>query len=540
MTGGTSPAAGRRLGQVVLTVAAVTAMARVVGFVRVLVFAHTVGPSCLGDAYFTANTIPNILFDIVAGGALSSLAVPVLASAVDAGDDATADRTASALLTWTLVLLLPVLVLGILLSGPLVHALVGNGNPGCDVAAQRAVGARMLEVFMPQVLFYGVGVVLIGILQAHRRFIGPALAPLVSSAVVVAAYLVFGAVSGSGDSDLAALPRSHELVLSLGTTLGVAVLTLPLWWSLRRTHRRLRPSLTFPPGVGASARRMAIAGAVVLGSQDLATAAILRLANDGGGRGSVVFYNLAWTVFLLPWSVLAVPLATTAFPTLTARWQAGDRDEFTATTARTARLIVFVTAGAAAVLVAVARPAAAVLAFGAPGGVSPRELARALVAFAPGLVGYGLVAHLSRAHYARGRAGTTATATAVGWAIAVALDVALVAALPRSWAAAALAAGTAVGVSVTAVWMAVVLARGAGARALGGAARVLVAGVGSAALAAALGTVVARSLPSGGVGWSAVVVAVVVVAAVGVYLALMAVAARDTTRLLFAWRPRRS
>src|SRR5436190_4472350 len=80
-----SPAAAMRgrLAHVVLTVAAVTVMARVVGFVRVLVFAHTVGPSCLGDTYFTANTIPNILFDIVAGGALSGLAVPVLAAPVD-------------------------------------------------------------------------------------------------------------------------------------------------------------------------------------------------------------------------------------------------------------------------------------------------------------------------------------------------------------------------------------------------------------------------------------------------------------------------
>src|SRR5436305_1029944 len=95
-----------------MTVAALTIVARVVGFVRILVFAHTVGPTCLGDTYYTANTVPNILFDIVAGGALTSVAVPLLAGPVEREDRAAADRTSSALLTWSLVLLLPCAVAG--------------------------------------------------------------------------------------------------------------------------------------------------------------------------------------------------------------------------------------------------------------------------------------------------------------------------------------------------------------------------------------------------------------------------------------------
>jgi putative peptidoglycan lipid II flippase len=74
-------------------------LARAAGFARVIVFARTVGPSCLGDTYFTANTVPNIVFDIVAGGALSSLVVPLIAPAAVAGDRDTVGRTASALLT---------------------------------------------------------------------------------------------------------------------------------------------------------------------------------------------------------------------------------------------------------------------------------------------------------------------------------------------------------------------------------------------------------------------------------------------------------
>ncbi|MDQ1747410.1 MAG: putative peptidoglycan lipid flippase, partial [Frankiaceae bacterium] len=318
------------LARAAVAVAGVTVLARVVGFGRVLVFAHTVGPSCLGDAYYTANTIPNILFDVVAGGALSTIAVPLLAGSVDAGDDDTADRAASALLTWTLLALLPVLAVTVVFAGPIVHLLVGNGHPGCSAATEREVGARMLQVFAPQLLLYGAVVVLTGVLQAHRRFVAAAIAPLLSSVVVIGAYVAFAVAANRSETGLVGLTRGHELMLSIGTTLGVVALLLPLLLPLRRTARRLRPSLRFPPGAAASARRLALAGAVTLGSQDLATAGILRLANDRGATGAVVLYTLAWTVFLVPWAVLAVPLATTAFPTLVARWEAGETSRYAA------------------------------------------------------------------------------------------------------------------------------------------------------------------------------------------------------------------
>src|SRR4051794_25980897 len=279
--------------------AVITIGARVVGFGRILVFAHTVGPTCLGDTYYTANTVPNILFDVVAGGALSSIAVPILARPVEAGDDAASDRIASALLTWAVLLLVPLMVAGLLLAHPIMSLLVGGGHAGCPAATERDVGARMLLVFMPQVVLYGAGVVFVGVLQAHRRFMGPALAPLLSSLVVIGAYLLFAGVSSRSETGLTTLTRGHELILSVGTTLGVAALALPLLIPLRRSGRRLRPRLRFPPGVAVTARRMAFAGAVVLGSQDLATGLILRLANDRGEAGAVVLYNLAWTVFLL-------------------------------------------------------------------------------------------------------------------------------------------------------------------------------------------------------------------------------------------------
>lgn len=502
-----------------MLVAVVTVVARVVGFGRILVFAHTVGPTCLGDTYYTANTVPNILFDIVAGGALTSIVVPILAGPVQSGDDDAADRTASALLTWTLLLLLPVMVAGVVAARPIMNLLVGNGHPGCPAAAEQAVGARMLVVFMPQVLLYGAGIVVTGVLQAHRRFVAPAVAPLVSSVVVIGAYATFATVADSRETTLSTLTRGHELVLSVGTTLAVVALFVPLLLPLGRTGRRLRPTLGFPPGVAATARRLAIAGAVVLGSQDLATAAILRLANDRGASGAVVLFNLAWTVFLLPWAVVAVPIATATFPTLVAHWQSGARESYAATAATGARAVVVGSAAAAAVLVACARPAARVVVLGAPGGVPPHELARALVTFAPGLVGFGLVAFLSRVHYARGDARTPALATAGGWAAVVAADLVLVLALPRGWTAAALGLGTTAGMTLAAAWMLAALARSTSGALRGVGTSTAVAGI-AAVLAAGVGRLVGVALPTGGVLASTGSTVVVAAGATAVFAAV--------------------
>ena len=519
-----------------MLVAVVTILARLVGFARVFVFARAVGPSCLGDTYFTANAIPNILFDVVAGGALASLAVPLLAPSVDSGDAEASDRTASALLCWTLLVLTPLMVLVAVLAGPLVGLLVGNGHAGCPAALERSVGARMLVVFAPQVVLYGVGIVLTGVLQAHRRFFGPAVAPLLSSAVVIASYVLFAVVAARHETALTTLSRAHELVLSVGTTLGVVMLTLPLFLPLRRTGRRLHLTLRFPAGVAASARRLAISGAVVLGAQDLATGAILRLANDRGAHGAVVLYNLAWSVFVVPWAVLAVPVATAAFPALSAQWSAGDATGYSALTARGARTVLLAATGAGALVLAVASPASRVLVVGAPGDVAPAVLARALVAFAPGLVGYGLVAFLTRAHYARGDAKTAAIATSTGWAAVVGLDVVLALSLPRTWTVTALGIGTSAGMTLAGGWLAFSLRRSIGPEVLEGMRRSLVSGVVAAVLAAAVGAGLVAVLPRQGALGSVAVTALVGAVTITGFLGVASLLDRPTVRLVLRRR----
>lgn len=490
----------------------ITVLARVTGFAKQLAFARTVGTNCLATAYYTANQVPNIVFEVVVGGALAGMVVPVLAGAaarVDRDDPpggATRDevgRISSALMTWVLVLLIPLGLLTAVVAGPVARLLVGSDVGGCDAGQVAAVAARMLVVFAPQIPLYGMAVVLYGVLQAHRRFAGPALAPLVSSVVVIVAYLSFGPLS-DGVSDPAAVPRPAELALSVGTTLGVLALVVTVAGPGRRLRLRWRPTLRFPEGVAVQVRRLALAGLSALVAQQVATAIVIPLANHLIGGGALAAYNYAWAIYQVPYAVLAVPIATSVFPALAAR--AGD-EGFAPLAARTTRAVVLVCGLAAGALAAVAGPVAHVFLSQADTSVGAAEFARGIALFAPGLIGYGLVAHLSRVLYAAGQGRAAARGQVAGWLVAAAAQVVFVLVLPDGWGLGGLALGQAAGMTVGAALLLASVVRDRGAPAVHGVARAGLAallGGGGGFLA---GAAVAGVSPAGAGPWGGVLVA---------------------------------
>jgi putative peptidoglycan lipid II flippase len=477
-------------------IAVLTLLARLAGFGRTLVFTNTVGAGSTGDVYLAANQVPNIVFEVVAGGALAALVVPMLAGGIATGDREQVRRTASALLGWTLLVLTPLAILVAVLAEPIARLLLGNGNE-----EEVALAARFLLVFAPQVVLYGIGIVLTGVLQAHRRFAGPAIAPLLSSVVVAGAYLLFYAIGGSPDVEDLTTPA--ELVLSVGTTLGVVALTLSLLVPLRGLHLGLRPALRFPVGAAPRVRRLALAGVLTLAAQQLLAVVAIRLANDGTPDGTQVVYAAGLTLFLVPWAALAVPLATSAYPGLSERADLGDEAGYRRSLAPVAVLTVATAAVAAAVLVAVSGPMARVfLARGSDEAVA--ALRDTIVAFAPGLLGYGLVALLTRALYARGLWKSPTVCVVGGWLLAVVADVVLSAALPLEDRALALGAGHSLGVTVAGLGLLVVLVRAAGRSAVAGLPRVGAGALLAAVLGGAAGLGVSRLLgadpvPDGGV-----------------------------------------
>ena len=280
-----------------LIVAGLTIFSRVLGLVRTLVFSQTVGAGCLGTAYVTANQVPDLLYQLILGGALTSAMIPVLArsaerAARDPAEKAQVSQITSALLTWTFVIVVPLCLVIVAAAGPIASLLnPHNPNAHCNHADVVAVTHEMLVVFAPQALLYGLSVVLYGLLQSYRRFAAPSIGPGISSLVLIACYLAF--VPLNDGHSLAQLPLSAELVLSIGTTLGVAALVVvairPTW----RLRLQFRPVLRFPPGVARRAGGLALVGVIELVVIDIASVVTIELANGYGKTGAIVIYNYA-------------------------------------------------------------------------------------------------------------------------------------------------------------------------------------------------------------------------------------------------------
>jgi putative peptidoglycan lipid II flippase len=502
-------------------VAGVSLVARLVGFGRQLVYQATVGPTDLGTVYTSSNFIPAILFEVVAGGALAGVVVPLVVAAVDRSDVDEVRETTAALLGWSLLVLVPIAAVAAAFAGPISgYALQGQGGPQAQEMAE-----RMLRVFLLQVPLYGLAAVSAGVLQAHRRFLAPALAPIVSSLVVAGTYLVFAATFTGDRNQLSTVPRSAEVLLSAGTALGALALALTTLVPLFVLGVRAAPRLRFPAGRGRQAARLAAAGATMVAAQQVALLVLIPVVNEYGGAGRIVTYQNSWLVYLLPYAVLAVPIATSSFPALAGQASRGDRVAWARTTLGSTRAVLLAGALGAAMLVAAAWPIARFFGvIGEHGDVPDAEMARALVAFAPGLVGFCLVYHLNRALLAIGRVRRVGVATTVGWAVAVVVAFVVAREVAAEWAVAAVGLGHTAGMAVAAALLLAALrpgSAGAGWRHLvkAGLAAVIGAAAGGLAGSALAGAIEVESTAGiVGTGVLAAGVAAAVFAAVGALL----------------------
>jgi putative peptidoglycan lipid II flippase len=520
----------RRLAGAAALIAVLTIASRLLGFVRTLVLGK-VAIGSLATAYLTANAIPNIIFEIVAGGALASLVVPLVAGGIARRARGSVGATASALITWVLVILVPLALLVAVFARPIVTLLLGA------VSSERAetvdVGAKMLVIFAPQIPLYGIGIVLSGLLQAHRRFAWPVLAPLLSSVVVIATYVVYGAVEPTATS-LAQVSTGGQLILAIGTTLGVVVLSLCLVIPVRQLRLPWRPTLHFDDDARRNVRGLAAVGVVTVVAQQLTLALATRLANSGTSPGTIYVLTLTQTIYLVPWSVFAVPVATSVYPALATAYATGDEPAYRRTAAGATRSVALLSALGAAALIAAAEPIARLFAATASSTrPEPSALAAAIVAFAPGLLGYGLYALHSRALFARGENRYAAVATIAGWSAVAAASVALSIAFAPADRVTALGAANSAGMVVLAAVLLVMIARRAGRDALHGVTRALVTAVGAGAAAAAAGIAIRVPLPSApGVGGDITQGIMSGVVAIVVFVAIVLAADRGDARVL--------
>lgn len=473
-------------------IAGFTVLARILGLVRTLVFSQTVGAGCLGTAYITANQVPGLVYELVLAGALSSVMVPVLArsaelAAEDPAEKAKIRQISSALLTWTVIILVPFTVLIVVAAGPIASMLIPpNPNAHCVHADVVATTASMLRVFAPQALLYGLSVVLFCLLQAYRRFAAYAVSPAVYSIVLIGAYLAFARL-GKG-LPLGQLPLSAELMLSVGTTAAVALMVAVGLVPTLLLRLRLRPVLRFPPGVARRSAGLAVVGLIEVIVTDIASVVVITLADGRGTTGALVIFNYASQVYNTLNGVLVVSIVLSAFPVLSARYGPA----LNRTTAGSTRAVLLLSFLGMALIGAITIPAAHMLAQ-QPGQVS--QLKEGFLLFAPGLAGTAVIAILGRLMLVIGRLKTCAIIVSASWLTGTLVQVVLAQLVPPSFIVGALALGQTVGQTAAAIPLIIITRRIRGGDAIAGMGRAGLAGLGAAVAGGVVGAAISLALP---------------------------------------------
>ncbi len=407
----------RSIARAAFGMASVTAISRTFGFARVLVVAAVLGTTYLGNTFQASNSVPNVLFELLAAGALSAVLVPTFTRLLEASDDAEADRLASALLGASLTILGPV-VLACMIASPLLVRLLSSGAPSAAVASQqRNLATFLLLFFVPQVLLYAFGAVATALLYARRRFAIAAAAPIGSTLVMVVCFVMFRIAAGSHPGfDLSG---GERFLLAAAGTGGVVGFVGVLVGGARYAGFSMRPRYVRDDAAVRQLSRHAGWGVLLHANAALLLCAAIIIGN--GVAGGVVAYQVAFVFFLAPFAVLAQPIQTAILPELALEAHDDDLDSFARSVSwALERVAVFVLPVSAA-LVALALPIMRLVAFGAAARTGPELLAAGLASLAVGLLPYSAMLLFARAFYALGDSRTPALVAVASAAAGVAL-----------------------------------------------------------------------------------------------------------------------
>ncbi|MGZ5305163.1 MAG: murein biosynthesis integral membrane protein MurJ [Actinomycetota bacterium] len=375
-----------------------TTLSRITGLLRVSAQTAAVGVSALGNTYTTANTTPNIVYELVLGGILTSVFVPVFVEWLQKHGREEAWLVADRVLTLALVVLAAVAVLGAIFA-PQIIRLFLSASDATDKEAQIALGAFFLRWFMPQIVFYGVGAVATGLLQAERRFAAPMFAPILNNLSVIATFGVYALLLGNGTASVEGITFAEKTILAAGTTFGVAAMTLALWPSLRRLGFRWHLRFDWNHPAVRRLGKLALWVVVYVAANQLAYIAVIVFT--GKFPHGYQVYASAFILFQLPHAIVAVSIFTALLPPMSSRWADRDLDGLRTLFSHGTRDTLVVIVPAALGYVALAFPIVRLLLqHGRAQPVAVEDIARTLQAFAVGLPFFSAFQLLTRTFYA--------------------------------------------------------------------------------------------------------------------------------------------
>ncbi|MEN9687740.1 MAG: hypothetical protein RL381_752 [Actinomycetota bacterium] len=295
-----------------------TILSRITGFIRALLAVAVLGTALLADTYNVANTMPNILYNLLVGGALTAIFVPQLVRSFS--DEDGGHGFASRLVTTISGILFALVIVGVIFAPALVRLYAPEfSTPGFEV--EREIAIAFTRYCLPQIFFLGLFTMLGQVANARGSFAPLMWAPIANNLVVIVVFAVFLATQRALTID--GITDFQVQLLGWGTTLGVVVQALILIPVVKRSGIQLRPMF----GVQGLGKSFGLAGwtlVYVLVSQlgylvtvNVATSAAVRSAQAGISTGvGFTPYTSAYYIMLLPYSIVTISIVTALLPHL--------------------------------------------------------------------------------------------------------------------------------------------------------------------------------------------------------------------------------
>jgi putative peptidoglycan lipid II flippase len=305
-----APGASRGILRAAGTMAVATLVSRVTGLLRTMVLVAALGVGLVNDAYNTSNTLPNIVYELLLGGVLTSVVVPLLVHAQERDRDS-GSGYAQRLATLAIAGLSAITALAVLIAPALTWLYGIRGDPG-----QVDLANWLARLLLIEIVFYGIGALATAILNSRDVFGPPAWAPVLNNVVVILTGLLFMAASAPGDLTPVTITAGQVWLLGIGTTLGIAVQAVVLLPLLPKVGVPLRPRWGLK---NTGLREAGTLGLWVIGYVAVSQIGVVVATNVAnaagreGGLGSAAFAT-ASLLFQMPYGIIGVALLTALLP----------------------------------------------------------------------------------------------------------------------------------------------------------------------------------------------------------------------------------
>jgi putative peptidoglycan lipid II flippase len=390
---GTGTSLGRSTGSMAIG----TLISRVTGFLRTFVFVIALGTTSLANAYNNANTIPNAVYDVMIGGVLTSVVVPLLIKAAKEHRDG-GEAYNQRMFTLTVLALGAVTIVATAAGGLLVDLYASQVH-----GTQHQLMVVFAYFFIPQIFFYGLSSLIGAILNTRNSFAAPMWTPIINNVVVIAVGLLFVVTVGLHKT-AGTVSSGGVLLLGIGTTLGIIVQTVALVPAMRRIGFRWRPRFDFRRAELAEIGRMAIwMFGYVISTQItfIVTTNVANTASQHVADAGVSAYNYSYALFLLPYAIIGVSVTTALLPRMSKNAAEGRLQQVSDDFSYSIRLSSVILVPAA-LLLAVLGPALCefLFAHGSTSTPDARYIGEAFGAFSLGLMPFVIFQLLLRVFYA--------------------------------------------------------------------------------------------------------------------------------------------